>query len=89
MKVSDLFKKLTVIAKFNEPDDHLNAHAQRTGGGSRKKQLDSIVSVNTVHANSETKTCPRQCDVDESCLSNQSTNFVTVVISQNFKANLN
>jgi len=45
MKVSDLVKKLTVIAKFNEADDHLNAHAQRNGGGSRKKQLDSIVSV--------------------------------------------
>jgi hypothetical protein len=37
MKVSDLVKKLTVIAKFNEADDHLNAHAQRNGGGSRKK----------------------------------------------------
>jgi hypothetical protein len=60
MKVSDLVKKLTVIAKFNEADDHLNAHAQRNGGGSRKKQLDSIVSVNAVHQkNSEVKKCNR------------------------------
>jgi len=64
MKVSDLVKKLTVIAKFNEADDHLNAHAQRNGGGSRKKQLDSIVSVNSVHQqNSQVKKCNR-CGVD-------------------------
>ena len=63
MKVSDLVKKVTVIGKFNEADDHLNAQAQRIGGGSRKKQLDSIVSVNTVHANSEGKTCPK-CGID-------------------------
>ena len=59
MKVSDLVKKLTVIAKFNEADDHLNAHAQRTGGGIRKRQLDSIVSVNAVHDNSGVKKCNR------------------------------
>ena len=64
MKVSDLVKKLTVIAKFNEADDHLNAHAQRNGGGSRKKQLDQIVSVNSVHQqNSQVKKCNR-CGVD-------------------------
>jgi hypothetical protein len=34
----------------------VNAHAQRTGGGgSRKKQLVFTVSVNAVHANSETR----------------------------------
>jgi hypothetical protein len=38
MKVSDLVKKLTDIAKFNEADYHLNT--QQAGGGSRKnKQL--------------------------------------------------
>ena len=63
MKVSDLVKKLTVIAKFNEADDHLNAHAQRTGGGIRKRQLDSIVSVNAVHDNSGVKKCNR-CGID-------------------------
>ena len=63
MKVSDLVKKLTVIDKFNEADDHLNAHTQRTGGDSRKKHLDSIVSVNTVHTNSEAKTCTK-CGID-------------------------
>jgi hypothetical protein len=45
----------TVIAKFNEADDHLKAHTQRTGGGSRKKKLDLTVSINVVHVNSEAK----------------------------------
>jgi Zn-finger nucleic acid-binding protein len=63
MKVSDLVKKLTVITKFNETDDHLNAHAQRTGGSSRKKQVDSIVSGNAVHDNSVVKKC-NICGID-------------------------
>jgi hypothetical protein len=42
MQVTDLVKKLTAIAKFNEADEHLNT--QRNGGGSRKKDL--AVSVN-------------------------------------------
>jgi hypothetical protein len=55
MKVSDLVKKLTVITKFNETDDRFNEHVQRTGGSSRKKQVDSIVNGNVVHDNSAVK----------------------------------
>jgi hypothetical protein len=48
MKVRDLVKNLTDIAKFNESDDHLNA--QQAGGGSLKnKQFGLTVSVNSVH----------------------------------------
>ena len=85
MKVSNLVKKLTVIAKFNEADDHLNAHAQRNGGGSRKKQLDSIVSVKQF----TNKTQKPRNAIDAAlilCLTKQNTNGVTIVICQRFQA---
>ncbi len=85
MKVSDLVKKLTVIPKFNEDDDHLNAHAQRNGGGSRKKQLDSIVSVKQF----TNKTQKPRNAIDAVlilCLTKQNTNGVTIVICQRFQA---